>query len=204
MDVFSAGDSEKELLTQLQQGDHLAFEQLYSSHYAKVYSLILKYVHSPELSQDFTQEVFMKIWEKRQHLSHVESFKAYLLVTARNYTINMLKKIAATEAAQSEVLANYPQQKNIVEDDLVTEEYILFLENVLNGLPERTRKIFRMCRDEGKSYEEAAAALGISGNAVKNHMVSSMKALRQMAEKDLGIPLNILLLVFFQYSINQS
>lgn len=204
MDISGASENEKELLLHLQQGDQGAFEKLYHCHYSKVYSLILKYVHSPELSEDFTQEVFIKIWEKRQQLNHVESFKAYLLITARNYTINMLKKIAASEVAQSEVFSYYPQQKNIVDDELLTEEYALFLEQVLNRLPERTRQIFRMCREEGRSYEETATALGISGNAVKNHMVSSMKALRQMAEKDLGIPLNILLLLFFQNSISQS
>jgi DNA-directed RNA polymerase specialized sigma24 family protein len=40
------------------------------------------------MADDLTQEVFIKIWNSTQQLHHVESFKGYLLVSARNHTLN--------------------------------------------------------------------------------------------------------------------
>lgn len=90
-----------------------------------------------------------------------------------------------------------------MEDDFIYREYLELLNQALERLPERTREIFKMCRQEGKSYEEAAAALGISRNAIKQHMVFSMKVLSDFAEKDLGISLSILLGILCNYSTLQ-
>lgn len=190
-------DFERNLLLGLHQGDHATFAELYNAYGSKVYHFILKFIHSPELSKDLTQEVFIKIWEGRQQLSGINSLRAYIFVTARNHSFNALKKIAGQEVLQSHLLSHFPRQMHVVEDDFTYNEYMELLNHALERLPERTRTIFRMCRQEGKSYEEAAEALGISRNAIKNHMVLSMKLLGDFAEKDLGIPLGILLAVLY-------
>lgn len=186
-------DPDQELLGRLRNGDHASFAELYTTYNRRVYAFIVKYIHSPELSQDLTQEVFIKIWEARAQLEEVRSLRAYIFTVARNHALNTLKKAAFTEAAQSHLLNYFEKERQVVEEDFVYHEYLELLNRVLERLPERTRQIFKMCREEGKSYEEAAAALGISRNAIKNHMVFSIKTLSDFAERDLGISLTILL-----------
>ena len=196
-------DPDHGLLTRLRNGDHASFSELYAAYSSKVYVFILKYIHSPDLSKDLTQEVFIKIWEGREQLEGVRLLKAYIFTVARNHAFNTLKKIASAEAAQSHLLSYFERERQVVEDDFVYREYLELLNQVLERLPERTREVFRMCRQEGKSYEEAAAALGISRNAIKNHMVFSMKILSDFAERDLGISLSILLGMLCHYSGQQ-
>lgn len=196
-------DPDHGLLTRLQSGDHASFSELYAAYNSKVYAFILKYIHSPELSKDLAQEVFIKIWEGREQLEGIRSLRAYIFTAARNHAFNTLKKIAMVEAAQSHLLSHFEKERQVVEDDFVYREYLELLNQVVERLPERTREIFKMCRQEGKSYEEAAAALGISRNAIKNHMVFSMKILSDFAERDLGISLSILLGILSGYSAQQ-
>lgn len=189
---------ERLLLQQVIAGDTKSFSCLYNLYNRSIYTFILKYVHSVPLAEDLTQEVFLKIWENRFKLNHIQSFKAYLFVTARNHTLNSLKVIFKSEVAMGEVMTSFINARSETEETISDKEYLEFLQRALNKLPKRTREIFMLCREQGRTYEEVAKALNISRNAVKNHMVQSMKVLSISVEKELGISLIILLIVLFK------
>ncbi len=131
-------NSEKELLQQLIAGDEGGFVGLYEIYNRSIYNFILRYVSSVPLAEDLTQEVFIKIWESRLNLTGVQSFKAYLFITARNHTLNSLKVVFRSEAAISEVIAGFVNLRNATEEEMVHKDYILFLKKTLNELPARS------------------------------------------------------------------
>jgi RNA polymerase sigma-70 factor (family 1) len=192
-------DIEKKFWEQLIAGDHAGFTGIYNIYHSTLFNFIVKFVNSGPLAEDLTQEVFVKIWESRHRLKDVKSFKAYLFVTARNHTLNKLKEIFKSEIAIGEVIGNFAQLRSATEEEILHKEYLLFLKNVLENLPDRTKSIFKLCREQGKSYEEVAAALNISRNAVKNHMVHAMKILGTSVKKEFGISLSLLLLLYFKH-----
>lgn len=192
---INRGNSERDLLQQLIAGDEGGFVGLYEIYNRSIYSFVLKYVSSAPLAEDLTQEVFIKIWESRSNLTEVKSFKAYLFITARNHTLNSLKVVFRSEAAISELIAGFVSLRNETEDEILDKDYILFLKNTLNSLPPRTREIFKLCREEQKTYEEVAKSLNISRNAVKNHMVQSMKVLGSSIKKEFGISLSLIIAI---------
>ena len=185
----NSSHSDEQLLPELIAGRTEAFTMLYQRYSQNIHQFIYKYVHSPAMADDLTQEVFIKIWNGRERLSHVKSFKGYLLICARNHTLNSLKAALRTEIALGEVLKNFAAQRKEADENLLENEYAAFLQKQLSELPERSRKIFVLCRQDGRTYEEVAQELGISKNAVKNHMVFSMKVLKNSVEKELGITL---------------
>lgn len=193
----SAVHNEKDLLQQLIAGDERGFAGLYDLYSPSIQKFILRYVNSSPLSEDLTQEVFIKIWENRAILADVKSFKAYLFVTARNHTLNSMKVIFRSEVAIGEVVDSFVHLRNETEEQLMHKEYLVFLRKILDSLPERTREIFRLCRDQEKSYDEVAKSLNISRNAVKNHMVQSMKVLRSAVKSEYGISLSLFLSFIF-------
>jgi RNA polymerase sigma-70 factor (family 1) len=182
------------LLTQLSNSDEAAFTALYNQYFNEVSLFILKFVKSTQLSEDIAQEVFIKIWEGRDKLTEIRSFKAWLFTIARNHTLNILKKIAHESAGMGEVLKNYKYQHNPIEDEIVGNEYMQQVNDILNSLPRQTREVFRLCREEAKSYEEVIAILGISRSAVKKHMVRSHKAFKNSLNEKLRILIGILLI----------
>lgn len=182
-----------ELVTRLIAGDEYAFAAVYLKYKKLVYGFVKKFVHSEDLADDLAQEAFIKLWESRIKLTEVQSLKAYLFTIARNHTLNNLKKALQSEMAMYELIKGFPQNKNTVEDQFQNKEYEVYLVKILADLPQRTREVFKQCRELGRPYDEVAAELGISRNAVKKHMVNAMKHLSAAVKKDLGIPLAVFL-----------
>ncbi|RKR84026.1 RNA polymerase sigma-70 factor (ECF subfamily) [Mucilaginibacter gracilis] len=195
MDLLSTL-SDEELLPELIAGRAEAFSVLYERYNRNIYQFIYKYVHSAALADDLTQEVFIRLWNGRQQLSHVQSFKGYLLISARNHTLNSLKAALRSERAMGEVVRNFVAQRKTTDERLLENDYAAFLQRELSKLPERSREIFRLCRQEYRTYEEVALELGISKSAVKNHMVYTMKVLKASVEHELGVSLASVLVVF--------
>lgn len=178
---------ETKLLTKLAAGDEYSFELIYKRYITEITSFLVKYLKSNQLANDVAQEVFLKIWENRSHMSQVKSFKGYIYITARNQAINILRSTSRSSSLMSEILVHYQREYNATENAMLDYDYQQFLQRSIEALPPRSREVFRLCRDQGKSYEEVAEILGISTNSVKSHMVLSMKRLKASVEKEMGI-----------------
>ncbi|MEO7533146.1 MAG: RNA polymerase sigma-70 factor [Ferruginibacter sp.] len=180
-------------------GDDIAFGTLYKNYYFSVSKLVLRYVMSPELAEDISQEIFIKIWESRARLSEIQCFRSYLFIVLRNYTLNILKTAARNEVGLAEIIHHYQAARINTEEEILDKEYQRFLNRTLDKLPPRSKEVFNLCRRQSKSYPEVALQLGISRNAVKNHMVHSMKIIKKLMEKELGISLCMLPWIYFSF-----
>ena len=187
--------NEYSLLQKVAAGDSEAFRIVYIHYSPCIYSFIRKYLRSPELSDDVCQNVFIKIWEQRSQLSSVMEFSAWAFTIAKRQCLDFLKKAACEHSAMSVVLQSYPCTARDCENDYQEHEYMQFISKVLSRMPLQTQLVFRLCRQQCKSYDEAARELGITRNAIKKHMVRSVRILRQAAEKELGISFSIFLLL---------
>lgn len=193
--VYSHTDHE--LLQKIAAGDQCSFETLYNCYYELLVNFVKKYVKAPEAAQDIVQEVFTQIWEKRESLVSVQLIRPYLFAAARNRTFNFLKKASREEELKAEIMHHYVEAKNSSDQDLLHSEYIQFIERILSLLPQQTRQVFRMCREYDQSYEETAARLRISRNAVKKHMVRAHKFFREKLLNNTGLQLFIYMLLHF-------
>jgi RNA polymerase sigma-70 factor (family 1) len=183
--------NESILLNQISVGDEKAFNKLYDIYRPGIYRFIYKFIKSSELSNDICQEVFMKIWEERWAIQEINSFKSYLFTITKNHTFNVLKRAAVEDRIKGEVLRSYCVSKNDTEELLQVKEYQQFLQTVLDSLPPQSRAVFKLCRQQDKSYDEAAQILGVSSSAIKKHMVRSMKVIKFAVEKDMGIAFSV-------------
>lgn len=190
--------NERSLLLQLAAGQEKAFDALYQHYHGLVHSFIQKFVKSPNFAEDLAQEVFIKIWNHHKEMAAVDSFRAFLLTTTRNHTLDFLKRAARLEAAQAEILRHAQIARSNTSETLVLQEYLDQLRIVYERLPEQTQRVFALVKGEGKSYEEVAAILGISRTTVKKHIVRSNKAFKGTIENELGMSLSLLLLLFFR------
>ena len=188
--------SDQELTALLRQGNQAAFIELYDRYHDTIYLFIRKYLRSAELSEDICQNVFLKIWEQRMQPVNILEFAAYLFTIAKRLCLDFLKRAAIEQNAMGLILQNYSSNLKAVEHEHEFRDYMSFIENVLTGLPQQTQNVFRLCRQQHKSYDEAAELLGISRNAIKKHMVRSMKVLKNAVDNELGVSFLTLLLLF--------
>lgn len=184
------------LLRRIAAGDEKAYTEVYEAYHPSLVSCIIRIVKVKQVAEDISNEIFLNLWQNRHNIDAVQSLNAYLSAAARNRGINALKAMARSSAAMNEVQQAFPQKSIDTETHLLSKEYLDFIKKEIANLPPRAKQVFILCREHGLSYDEVAARLGISRNAVKGHMVASMKRLRTFAEKDLGVPLTFLLLLF--------
>lgn len=179
MPVTPATYNEQSVILRLQKGDSDAFRELYNQYHQPLYHYVLRFVKSPALAEDVLQDVFLKIWEIRSRIDPELSFKAYLYRISRNSVFKLLKKIAVDENLRTQVLRQFSQSVADADLKVLWQQYEALLQAAINRLPPQRRKVFKLCREEGKSYEQVAEELGISRNTVKEHMVLAMKLIRE-------------------------
>jgi RNA polymerase sigma-70 factor (family 1) len=179
--ITSATYHEQSVLLSLQKGDNDAFMALYNHYHGPLYHYVLRFVKSPAIAEDILQDVFLKIWEIKSRINPELSFKAYLYRICRNSVFKLLKKMAVDENLRVEVM-QFTQSVADADLKLLWQQYEAILQTAINNLSPQRQKVFRLCREEGKTYEQVADELGISRNTVKEHMVLAMKLIREHFE----------------------
>lgn len=140
---------------------------------------LLDFVKLPQLAEDLVHEVFMKLWEARERITITTSFSAYLYRISRNKGIDALKKIAKDVALRKEILEyTHPGLMVFEAESKMLSHYEELYRSAVAALTPQRQKIFILCKEKGKTYDEAAMELGISRNTVKEHMVQSLRFLR--------------------------
>ncbi len=172
MDSMPSGEG---VLLRMIDGDESAFTSVYRHYHPALYIYLLRICKIPSLAEDLVHDVFLKIWEIRGRINPELPFTGYLYRIARNHAFKTLQKLAHDEALQEQLLLHQQTQGRGPEQIIWEKEYDRLFHEALGRLTPQRLNVFRLCRQEGKSYDEAAAQLGISRNAVKKHMVLSMR-----------------------------
>lgn len=167
---------EEEVLIRMTQGDEAAFSAIYRHYYPSLYMYLLRFCKVPSLAEDLVHDVFLKIWEIRDRINPQLSFSGYLYRIARNHVFKTISKLATDGQMRAQLYQQLADIDPKHPEELVrTREYDRLFHEALSKLTAQRLNVFRLCRQEGKSYDEAAAILGISRNAVKKHMVLGMR-----------------------------
>lgn len=190
--------NEGELLKLVAAGDEHAYRELFHRHWNNVYSVALVLTKSVELAEDMVQDIFLKIWQKREHFTEVERFEDYLFIMARNHIYTELKKKARDDQFKQQVYQYFDSGINNAEIQLLTKETQVQINKAIAQLTPQQQLVYRMSREQGLSHEEIAEKLNISRNTVRNHIVQSLKQIREYLNDNVsGATLVLCLLKIF-------
>jgi RNA polymerase sigma-70 factor (ECF subfamily) len=194
MDRNASSANERLLCQQVAAGDEKAFAILIERYWRTIYGQALAYIKSSHHAQDIVQEVFIKLWEKRQALMNVEHFDAYLFIIARNHIISELRKKVALPL-EKEVLELVKEEGALPDKQLSFKQLQQHVATAVNGLPAQQKTAYLLSREQGLSFEAIAGEMGLSKETVKKHICRALNAIRLYVHNRAGI--NILLLIFF-------
>lgn len=176
--------TEEDLLSDLKQSDHAAFEYLFKWFYPRLLGYAIRFVRDEETAEDILQECFMTFWERRQMLSAV-SLGSLLFLMVRNACLNYLKHTALVHHVSIDYLNILDGEERLYSADLMlsADEPILYedlkvqIDKALSQLSPRSREIFLLSRFKGLKNREIAEMLGISTTAVEKHISKSLKVI---------------------------
>lgn len=190
------------LVVQVAQGDEAAFRQLFDRYWDNIYGVALAFTKSPTIAEEIVQDVFLKIWLKRDKLPAIEKFDAYLFMVARNHILNKLRKKVKEEPLLDSSLDQIEESANTPESLVVTKEYERLVRQAVEQLPPQQRLIYNLSRQQGLSQEEIAASLHISRHTVKSHMNKALQVIRSFLRMHAEIETLVLIfatLSFFNF-----
>ena len=174
---------ETALLKGLKKSDHECFQNLFAKYSQPLYRFSLSYLKSTEAAEDVVQEVFLKIWQKRKEIDTGKSFQSYLFTIALNVIRKQFNKLSASNLLKHDLLISFAENKETFDDKDDFNEMVNKLEVLIQQMPERRRKIFRMKKLEGKSQKEIADKFDITPKTVEYHITESMKFLKKEFDK---------------------
>ncbi|MGH3457983.1 RNA polymerase sigma factor, partial [Aeromicrobium sp.] len=151
-----------ELLTRAQEGDRLAFADLYDRHVRPVYWQAYSVVHDAGEAEEVTQDVFVTAWRKIRAITPVDgSLLPWLLVTARYTALNAYRRASRrrNDALDDNVLegADSPVEREIEAAQVRAE-----IDKAVAALAENDRRLYELCVEGDRTYEQAARELGVS------------------------------------------
>lgn len=175
--AIPAGDAE--LVRRIRAGDERALEVVFRTHFAGMASFVQRFVRSADLAEELVQDVFLKLWSKREQLAEIETLRTYLFRAARNTALNYLRRAKLERKWREEqVVDDDPPTTFAADDETVEQEVAAAVMEAINRLPPRCREIFLLSRDGGLTYAEIARSLEISVKTVETQMGRALKSLR--------------------------
>lgn len=177
----------------IKQGDVATFKSLYLEYYKKLCFHAFKIINRKDIAEEVVQDVFVKIWEKRESLNLPDNISSYLYRAVLNESLNYLKK-QKRNAYDENGIKNLENLSNCHEMEIVQNEMRKEIRQAIKKLPDKTRRVFIMSRKLELSYQDIADRLNITVKGVEYHICNALKLLR----KDLDSTL--LLLFFFMFS----
>ncbi len=174
---------EQQLIRKIRKGDIDAFENIFHRFYSGLCSYAESLVNQGEVAEEVVQDVFYNIWKNRENLRINRSIQSYLYRSVYNQSMMFLRKMRREyfleEGVSIENDPLTPDPAQLLQLNEVSE----LISSTLKELPERTREIFRLNRQEGLKYKEIADKLSISVKTVEANMGKALKALRRSLEK---------------------
>lgn len=168
------------LLVRISRGEEQAFSELFHRYRNRVYAIALRITASEPLAEEVLLDVFLKVWLKREELTQIDHFTAWLFTITRHQVFSSLKALALRRRVEAETVRTpgaEPQPADPV-GQLVDKEYRQLLHDAIERLPPQQKKVYCLIKEQGLKREEAARVLNLSPETVKRHLADAMQAIR--------------------------
>ncbi|MEP0418056.1 MAG: RNA polymerase sigma-70 factor [Cyclobacteriaceae bacterium] len=169
------------IILELSEGSEAAFKAVYDRYHKNIYGFCINNGQSPEDAEEVLQEVFIKLWVKRDSIDLSKKFDSFLYSIARNIIIDKYRRLVREKAA-NDYQIHFLNPENNTENTVLYNDLQSEIQRTFNSMPKLRKLVFQMSRFKGYSNKEIAEELGITTKAVENHISRALQAFR----KELG------------------
>jgi RNA polymerase sigma-70 factor (family 1) len=169
----------KALQQRIVTGDETAFTELYVHFGKRLQQFANSLVRSKQIAEELVEDVFVKIWANRSHITEIDNLTVYLYVAVKNKALNSL-----SQKAKELIAAPFDYLDLAIDefaadpyDLMITSEMMARMHKVIEDLPPRCKMIFKLIREDGLKYKEVAEILNISVNTIDAQMAIAVKKL---------------------------
>ena len=178
--------------------DRLAYKELFTSFYSPLIQFVTGIIKSRHSAEEVVSDLFLKIWEHRKTLEEIQNLRVYCFVAARHLSINQLEKQKRhqhldIEDYKSQLIHTAPDP----EQSMISEEMHRCIQKVVEELPPRCKLSFKLVKEYGFKYKEAAEILQISEKTIENQLAIALKKISSAIHFDISRSIPLIVGNFF-------
>jgi len=175
--VIERMENDSLLFQKVQEGDEASFEFLFKKYYVRLTHFAYTYVKDKDEAEELVQKAYVKIWENRDSIQQIVSFKSYIYQVVRNSGLNHVRN-AKNQNNHLTIINTRQYDLPSVENELNIKDIKFHLFQALENLPPKCKRIFQMSRLEGLKHNEIAKSLNLKTKTIENQIGIALKHLR--------------------------
>lgn len=129
-------------------------------------------------AEDIVQNVFIKLWEKRQELNPDHPLKGFLYKSVYNEFIDQYRKSKSVSRIEKEYV-EYLNTIVLKEESENTQRLINLVKKLIEDLPPKCKQVFMLSKKEGLTNIEISEHLNISIKAVEAQITKGFRVIRK-------------------------
>jgi RNA polymerase sigma-70 factor (ECF subfamily) len=135
----------------------------------KLYRFALRMLRDPAEAEDVVQEVFIKVWDRRNDLDRYRSLEAWCMTLTRNLSID---KTRSRHNKTRDIEESYGLASPTTSPEKQTElnDTMDQLRQIMHELPDNHRVAIHLRDIEGMSYQEISETMDVSLDLVKTYI----------------------------------
>jgi RNA polymerase sigma-70 factor, ECF subfamily len=178
------------------------FEQLFELYYEGLCRIVFPILKDQAAAEDVVQDVFVKLWLRRDELSEITNFQAYLYKSVVFRALDYLRK-RKTEGLMKEELKVVHSKIQEPDTTLEQKELRSAIAQGLEKMPEQMQMIFHLSRFSGLKNREVAEQLKISIKTVESNLSKALKILAEhLAKLSKNQTFNLIIWLLTGYLLN--
>lgn len=176
---------DSQLIAAALKGNDAAYKRLMKKYHDAIYSFIYRMVHDKHQVEDLTQEAFIKAFGSLASFNDEFAFSTWLYKIATNNSIDYIRKRKLQtysidkpiESADGDYAFELPDEEAETDQDMISDQRAKLLNNAINRLPAKYRRVIHLRHVEERSYEEIAQELRLPIGTVKAHIFRAREML---------------------------
>jgi RNA polymerase sigma-70 factor (family 1) len=166
--------------------DQVAYKELFLLLHGPLKQFAYSILKSGEEAEELVSDIFIRIWQKRDQLTSIETPLFYFYTTAKNLAITRIKKQKRQiNLAPEDWLIQMHSIYFDPEQLMMTEEMVRQIKKAVNDLPPRCRLIFKLIKEDGLKYKETADLLHLSVKTVEAQMAIALRRIARCMHFDM-------------------
>ena len=185
MEGVAALERDAQLMLRVREGDESSFALLLNQHRRPVVHFLFRMVQNQAISEELAQEVFLRVYRSRATYEPTAKFTTWLFRIATHVALNSIrdrKHERGHESLEEEVIEGVgrqiPDRRPTIEHTMVSDARLDEVRRAVDALPPKQRAAVVMHKYHELDYDQIAAALGISGSALKSLLFRAYETLR--------------------------
>ena len=128
-------------------------------------------------ARDVVQDVFLKLWQKRDSLNEIENIEAFAMRMTRNRCLDIVRA-NRTIAIDAETDRKMKEETVDVHGQFELSETAVQIRKLINDLPDLQRTVMQLRDIEQLEYEEIAERMDLKVNAIRVNLSRARKKVR--------------------------